>query len=137
MTQVPPTRLPSTMATRAPSAAARREAATPPEPAPIVMRSKSSAMALPRARRRRVTPGPKSCAMKTSDPARRAADLRAQLRHHAHRYYVLDAPEIPDADYDRLFEELQALEAAHPELTTPDSPTQRVLGAVLEGLTPV
>ena len=75
--------------------------------------------------------------MKTSDPARRAADLRAQLRHHAHRYYVLDAPEIPDADYDRLFEELQALEAAHPELATPDSPTQRVLGAVLEGLTPV
>ena len=67
------------------------------------------------------------------DPARRAAALRERLRHHAHRYYVLDDPEIPDAEYDRLFAELQALEAAHPELLTPDSPTQRVLGAVLDG----
>jgi DNA ligase (NAD+) len=67
----------------------------------------------------------------------RAAELRALLHHHAHRYYVLDAPEIPDAEYDRLFHELQAIEAAHPELRTPDSPTQRVLGAVLEGLAPV
>ena len=72
-----------------------------------------------------------------TDPALRAAELRAQLHHHAHRYYVLDAPEIPDAEYDRLFQELQALEAAHPELLTPDSPTQRVLGRVLEGFTPV
>jgi len=70
-------------------------------------------------------------------PAERAARLRAQLHHHAHRYYVLDAPEIPDAEYDRLFRELQALEAEHPELRTPDSPTQRVLGQVLDGLTPV
>ena len=45
-------------------------------------------------------------------PADRAAELRAQLNHHGHRYYVLDAPEIPDAEYDRLFRELQALEAA-------------------------
>jgi DNA ligase (NAD+) len=67
----------------------------------------------------------------------RAAALREQLHHHAHRYYVLDAPEIPDAEYDRLFAELQALERAHPELRTPDSPTQRVLGQVLEGLAPV
>ncbi|MBU0655541.1 MAG: NAD-dependent DNA ligase LigA [Gammaproteobacteria bacterium] len=52
--------------------------------------------------------------------------LREQLRYHNHRYYVLDDPEIPDAEYDRLFHELQALEAAHPELLTPDSPTQRV-----------
>lgn len=73
---------------------------------------------------------------KTSAAAR-AAELRAQLQHHAHRYYVLDAPEIPDAEYDRLFQELQALEAAHPELLTPDSPTQRVLGKVLDGLQPV
>jgi DNA ligase (NAD+) len=72
-----------------------------------------------------------------SDPASRAAALRELLRHHAHRYYVLDDPEIPDAEYDRLFAELQALEAAHPKLATPDSPTQRVLGAVLEGLAPV
>ncbi len=67
----------------------------------------------------------------------RAAALREQLHHHAHRYYVLDAPEIPDAEYDRLFQELQALESAHPELLTPDSPTQRVIGQVLPGLVPV
>jgi DNA ligase (NAD+) len=67
----------------------------------------------------------------------RAEELRRLLHHHAHRYHVLDAPEIPDAEYDRLFQELQAIEAAHPDLLTPDSPTQRVLGAVLEGLTPV
>ncbi|MFT3821790.1 MAG: NAD-dependent DNA ligase LigA [Rubrivivax sp.] len=73
----------------------------------------------------------------SADPAARAEALRALLQHHAHRYYVLDAPEIPDADYDRLFQELQAIEAAHPELLTPDSPTQRVIGQVLEGLVPV
>jgi len=74
------------------------------------------------------------------DPARAAARadaLRKELREHAHRYYVLDAPVIPDADYDALFQELQAIEAEHPELVTPDSPTQRVIGAVLEGLVPV
>src|SRR4249919_4360224 len=70
-------------------------------------------------------------------PAARAAQLRTLLHRHAHRYYVLDAPEIPDAEYDRLFQELQAIEADHPELRTPDSPTQRVIGAVLEGLAPV
>ena len=69
--------------------------------------------------------------------SRRAAELRALLHHHAHRYYVLDAPEIPDAEYDRLFQALQALEAAHPGLRTADSPTQRVLGRVLEGFQPV
>ncbi|MFG6448290.1 NAD-dependent DNA ligase LigA [Roseateles sp. BYS180W] len=72
------------------------------------------------------------------DPARqRAQALREALHHHAHRYYVLDAPEITDAQYDQLFQELQALEAAHPVLRTPDSPTQRVLGAVLDGFAPV
>ena len=69
--------------------------------------------------------------------AGRAEQLRKQLQHHAHRYYVLDAPEIPDAEYDRLFQELQAIEAAHPELLSPDSPTQRVLGKVLDGFVPV
>jgi DNA ligase (NAD+) len=69
--------------------------------------------------------------------ADRAAELRALLQHHAHAYYVLDAPELPDAEYDRLFQELQALESAHPELLTADSPTQRVLGKVLAGFTPV
>jgi DNA ligase (NAD+) len=67
----------------------------------------------------------------------RAAELRRLLQHHAHCYYVLDAPEVPDAEYDRLFQELQALEAAHPELRTPDSPTQRVGGPVLDGLAAV
>jgi DNA ligase (NAD+) len=52
--------------------------------------------------------------------------LKTQLRHHNHLYHVLDAPEIPDAEYDRLMQELQALEAEYPELVTPDSPTQRV-----------
>ena len=70
-------------------------------------------------------------------PAERAAELREQLNHHAHLYYTLDAPEIPDAEYDRLFRELQALEATHPELLTPDSPTQRVGGRVLDAFTPV
>ena len=62
----------------------------------------------------------------------RIAALRAELHLHAHRYYVLDEPSIPDAEYDRLFQELQALEAAHPELLTPDSPTQRVGGKPLD-----
>jgi len=75
--------------------------------------------------------------MAEQDPAARAAELRALLHHHAHRYYVLDAPEIPDAEYDRLFAELQALEAAQPELLTADSPTQRVGGRVLDGFAPV
>ena len=70
-------------------------------------------------------------------PAERAAALRAQLHHHAHCYYVLDEPQIPDAEYDRLFQALQALEAQHPELLTPDSPTQRVIGRVLDGFAPV
>jgi DNA ligase (NAD+) len=70
-------------------------------------------------------------------PAERAAELRAQLHHHAHRYYTLDDPEIPDAEYDRLFRELQDIEAAHPELLTSDSPTQRVGGRVLDAFAPV
>jgi DNA ligase (NAD+) len=62
----------------------------------------------------------------------RMQTLRTQLHHHAHQYYVLDAPLVPDAEYDRLFQELQRLEAAHPEWLTPDSPTQRVGGKPLE-----
>ncbi len=59
------------------------------------------------------------------------AQLRQLLHEHAHRYYVLDAPTIPDAEYDRLFRALQAIEAAHPELVSADSPTQRVGAAPL------
>ena len=63
--------------------------------------------------------------------------LREQIRQHDYLYYVLDAPTIPDSEYDRLFRELQALENLHPKLITPDSPTQRVGGAILTGLVPV
>lgn len=69
--------------------------------------------------------------------AARAAELRAQLQHHAHLYYVLDAPALPDAEYDRLFQALQALEAEYPALRTADSPTQRVIGQVLDGFAAV
>ena len=65
------------------------------------------------------------------------AELRAQLNQWAHEYYVLDAPSVPDGEYDRLYQQLEALEGAYPELVTSDSPTQRVIGAVLDGLTPV
>ncbi len=75
--------------------------------------------------------------MQEIEATQRAAELRAQLNHHAHLYYVLDEPSLPDAEYDKLFQELQALEAAHPALLTPDSPTQRVIGQVLDGFTPV
>ena len=67
----------------------------------------------------------------------RAEALRELLHHHAHQYYVLDAPEIPDAEYDRLFRELQALEEQYPALVTPDSPTQRVGGKPLDGFAKV
>jgi DNA ligase (NAD+) len=70
------------------------------------------------------------------DHARMLA-LHTQLHHHAHQYYVLDAPQIPDVEYDRLFQELQALEAAHPEWVTPDSPTQRVGGKPLDAFATV
>ncbi len=65
----------------------------------------------------------------SKDVQRRVAELRDTINHHDHRYYVLDDPEIPDAEYDRLFAELRRLEQAHPALITPDSPTQRVGGA--------
>ena len=65
------------------------------------------------------------------EPAKRAEALRRDLARYGHAYYVLDAPIVPDSEYDRLFAELQALEAAHPELVTPDSPTRRVGGTPL------
>ncbi len=64
----------------------------------------------------------------------RAEWLRRQLEHHSYRYYVLDDPEVTDAEYDVLFRELLALEEAHPELVTPESPTRKVGGEVLPGL---
>src|SRR6202050_3068462 len=71
--------------------------------------------------------------MTDSAAARKIEKLRDQLRRHEHLYYVLDAPEISDAEYDALMNELKRLEAAHPELLTPDSPTQRVGGKPAEG----
>src|SRR5215470_19698718 len=63
--------------------------------------------------------------------------LREKIRHHEYRYYVLDDPEISDAEFDRLMNELKKLEAEHPELITPDSPTQRVGGKPREGFVKV
>jgi DNA ligase (NAD+) len=67
----------------------------------------------------------------------RVEELRARIEHHSHRYYVLDAPEISDADFDLLLRELSDLEQRHPELLTPDSPTQRVGGVAASRFAPV
>ncbi|MFL5306519.1 MAG: NAD-dependent DNA ligase LigA, partial [Polyangia bacterium] len=81
--------------------------------------------------------------MHTADEAelatakRRVEELRAEIEHHTYRYYVLDAPEISDAEFDRLLRELRDLEQRHPELLTPDSPTQRVGGNVSDLFAPV
>jgi DNA ligase (NAD+) len=70
-------------------------------------------------------------------PERRVEQLRAEIRRHNHLYYVRNAPEVSDAEYDALVRELQALETAHPELVTPDSPTQRVGAPPAEAFAPV
>ncbi|HYM48853.1 MAG TPA: NAD-dependent DNA ligase LigA, partial [Burkholderiaceae bacterium] len=62
-------------------------------------------------------------------PSEQARRLRAEIAKADHDYYLLDRPTLPDAEYDRLLQDLQALEAAHPEVVSPDSPTQRVGGA--------
>ena len=67
----------------------------------------------------------------------RVAQLRQELNYHNYRYYVLDAPEIPDYEYDRLFQELKGIEEDHPELVTPDSPTHRIGGDPAEGFVQV
>jgi DNA ligase (NAD+) len=72
-----------------------------------------------------------------AEAAARAASLRTELLAHAHRYYVEDAPAISDAQYDALYQELAQLEARWPALAVPESPTQRVIGRVLDGLRPV
>src|SRR5271165_6054415 len=71
------------------------------------------------------------------DAATEAEHLREQLRRHEHLYYVLDQPEISDAEYDALMQRLKDLEEKHPELITPDSPTQRVGGKPREGFVKV
>src|SRR2546425_281093 len=67
------------------------------------------------------------------NPAARVAALRKQIDRHNHLYYVEAKPEVSDREFDRLLEDLQALESQHPELVTPDSPTQRVGGRPIEG----
>lgn len=74
---------------------------------------------------------------RAKDIAREVEAVREEIRKHEHLYYVLDAPEISDADFDRLIQELKQLEAAHPDLVTPDSPTQRVGGKPREGFVKV
>jgi len=75
--------------------------------------------------------------MPSPDAGQEIEELRDQLRHHEHLYYALDQPEITDAEYDALMRRLQGLEARHPELITPDSPTQRVGGKPREGFVKV
>jgi DNA ligase (NAD+) len=75
----------------------------------------------------------KDRAVKHQTEERQIDELRDTIRHHEHLYYVLDAPELPDAEFDRLMQELKRLEAAHPELITTDSPSQRVGGKPAEG----
>ena len=64
----------------------------------------------------------------TRDPLTRIEQLRSEIRHHEERYYLHNDPEISDEAFDRLLHELERLEADHPDLVTPDSPTQRVAG---------
>ena len=74
-----------------------------------------------------------SSAASLVEAGKRIDELRDELRHHEYQYYVLDSPEISDAEYDALMRELRALESRHPELITPDSPSQRVGGKPKEG----
>src|SRR5690348_3805216 len=73
----------------------------------------------------------------TGDIAARVEELRQQIRHHLYLYHALNAPEISDEAFDALMADLRTLEAAHPELVTPDSPTQRVGAPPAEGFRPV
>src|SRR5437588_8321344 len=73
----------------------------------------------------------------TKDVEKQLETLRDEIRYHEHRYYVLDQPELSDAEFDRLMAKLKKLEAEHPELVTPDSPTQRVGGKPREGFVKV
>jgi DNA ligase (NAD+) len=71
--------------------------------------------------------------MRKTDPTRRVHELRDAIRHHEERYYIHNDPEVSDEEFDRLLHELERLEAEHPDLVTPDSPTQRVAGRPVEG----
>ena len=75
---------------------------------------------------KRKKPASPSTGRGTADPAKRAEALRDLIRRYEHAYYVLDQPEVSDAEFDVLFLELRRIELEHPDLVTPDSPTQRV-----------
>src|SRR5262249_21813011 len=75
--------------------------------------------------------------MPTPRPEDRIRELRDLIRHHEERYYIHSDPEITDEEFDRLLHELEKLESEHPDLVTPDSPTQRVAGRPIEGFDPV
>src|SRR4029077_10794938 len=96
---------------RAAGSGARRDAGAPPRP------------------RRPAGPAAVLLMVAPGKIRERAEELRREIEAHNHAYYVLDAPTVSDAEYDRLFRELQQLENEHPELRSPDSPTQRVGGA--------
>src|SRR3954464_6552712 len=70
--------------------------------------------------------------MPTKPPLERLDELRDAIRHHEERYYIHNAPEVSDEEFDRLLHELERLEAEHPDLVTPDSPTQRVAGRPIQ-----
>src|SRR3954454_7765747 len=73
----------------------------------------------------------------STPPEQRLKELRDAIRHHEERYYIHSSPEISDEEFDRLLHELERLEAEHPDLVTPDSPTQRVAGRPTEGFATV
>ncbi|HEY3767716.1 MAG TPA: NAD-dependent DNA ligase LigA, partial [Candidatus Angelobacter sp.] len=80
---------------------------------------------------------PKSKDKKEQSSEIKIEKLRDEIRHHEYLYYVLDAPELPDPEFDQLMQELKRMEAEHPTLITPDSPTQRVGGKPREGFVKV
>src|SRR5499427_10579210 len=108
-------------------------------PVPVVSATRSKTSILYNSRRFTAHHSPEGFMAKAAlaNVKKEIEDLREKLRYHEYRYYVLDEPEISDAAYDRLMERLKALEAAHRELVTPDSPSVRVGGAPREGFTTV
>src|SRR5437870_2183207 len=117
----------------------RRASSTGPAPTPISRSRSTSWASEPRRRNSKASGSRRARATRLlmTSPRERVAALRAEIERHNRLYYVEDAPELTDAEYDRLFRELQALEEAHPELATPDSPTQRIGGAPAKDLAPV
>src|SRR6476646_9997998 len=91
------------------------------------------AQGLPSAR----SAGLQACPHMSTDPQQRLHELRDAIRHHEERYYIHNAPEISDEEFDRLLHELERLEAEHPDLITADSPSQRVAGRPVEGFATV